>query len=278
MKILILTRGRYEKKRQCTLENLQRYCAPDLLKFVWLACPEAEYDEYEKIWHQVYPCPVESDPMMGIAEVRQWYMDQAADAGERALTFLDDDLYFFARNPETWKLRAPEELNTMFTELRGIVDPQIEDAKPFPLASACERFFSNNYRQAYKCVTRQCRMHVMNPPLLRRLGVRWDSMRRPGEPTFVMEDYHVTLSLLERGWPNKVLWLWAQEQRQNNAKGGCSTYRTAAVQERSAHRLAELHPDTVSLKVKEGWRGMPERVDVRVQWWKAYEKAIKEKL
>jgi hypothetical protein len=96
----------------------------------------------------------------------------------------------------------------------------------------------------------------------------------------VMEDFDVNLQLLERGLPNLNLAHWAQGQRQTNAPGGCSTYRSQDVQTASAVRLAELHPGFVTLREKKNKSGgaFGNRTEVTIQWAKAYKQGLAKKV
>lgn len=87
----------------------------------------------------------------------------------------------------------------------------------------------------------------------------------------VMEDFDVNLQILRRGGRNALAHYWAQDQRMTGTEGGCSTYRTHAVQEAAARKLAELHPDFVKLveKVNKGGGAFGTRMDVNIAWKKA---------
>jgi hypothetical protein len=92
----------------------------------------------------------------------------------------------------------------------------------------------------------------------------------------VMEDFDLTLQLLRAGFPNRVSYEFCWNQRGSGSEGGCSTYRTGEMQAAAARRLAELHPDFVKVVTKSSksnWKqgDMQERVDVIVQWRKAFE-------
>ena len=87
-----------------------------------------------------------------------------------------------------------------------------------------------------------------------------------------MEDFHVTLSLLELCFPNLVMQDFACGQAASNAPGGCSLYRDAKLQSQAAMNLAAAHPGFVKVVTKnaKSWQGMNTRTDVRVQWKKAF--------
>jgi hypothetical protein len=77
------------------------------------------------------------------------------------------------------------------------------------------------------------------------------------------------------GIPNKILLDYVWNQPGSNTEGGCSSYRTAKLQAKYAHRLADLHPDSVKVVEKKvrgatSWEGMKTRTDVRIDWHKTW--------
>jgi hypothetical protein len=91
----------------------------------------------------------------------------------------------------------------------------------------------------------------------------------------VMQDFDVTLQLLRKGYPNRVLNWIVHNQNGSNTDGGCSLIRTDEVQAAAANRLAELHPGFVTVvkkQTKKAWGGK-ERTDVRIGWKSAYKSA-----
>jgi hypothetical protein len=91
----------------------------------------------------------------------------------------------------------------------------------------------------------------------------------------VMEDFDVTLQLLRKGYQNMVITAYANDQRMTQMAGGCSDYRTHAVHEASAKKLAKLHPEFVKLRTKENKTGgeFAKRTEVTISWKAAYESA-----
>ncbi len=88
----------------------------------------------------------------------------------------------------------------------------------------------------------------------------------------VMEDFDVNLQILRRGWKNANLGYWAQDQKMTGAPGGCSTYRSHAVHETAARKLAELHSPFVRLvdKKNRGGGEFGTRKEVVISWKQAF--------
>jgi hypothetical protein len=115
--------------------------------------------------------------------------------------------------------------------------------------------------------TRMMNAYAFNTEVLKNNNIRFDK-------TKVMEDFHVTLSLLELGYKNAVIYSHCWNQRSSGAAGGCSTYRTPKMQADAANQIAKLHAPFVKVVTKESkssWKGMEERTDVIIYWKKCFE-------
>jgi hypothetical protein len=198
--------------------------------------------------------------------VRQWIVDELARQGEPVI-MLDDDLAFFVRkDPSAHNLRpAGADVERIFSRLHILV------AHNDYVHSGLSPRQGNNW--AYPATTltveRMNAVHCVLPEALRHYGIRYDDVD-------MMEDYHVVLSLFEKGEKNAVITDAAWDQcKGSGAPGGFSHYRTSETQAAAAERLAELHPKVVKVVEKTpktgsgGFSGT--RKDVRVQWKKAYQ-------
>lgn len=89
-----------------------------------------------------------------------------------------------------------------------------------------------------------------------------------------MNDFDVNLQLLRKGYDNFLMSEFCYNQGGTNAPGGSSDYRDLTMQAAAAHRLAELHPGFVKIRMKKNKTGDPslrERTEVTCYWKKARE-------
>lgn len=264
MNIYIPTIGRIDK--QITWDQL----TPVLREKTVLVCPANEALEHQALGRNVLICPEN-----GIGRTRQWIVDQAQ---EQHLAMVDDDLIFLKRkDPWAWNLRRilDEDVEEMFTWVETMLES-------YPQVGVSARQGNNRHFPVdLVTCTRVMNFHAYDVHVLRRIGARFIDPSVPSNT--VMEDFHLTLTLLESGYENALITDYAWDQTASNAKGGCSTYRTAEVQKASAHLLAQRHPGLVRVVEKEtkgGWAGIASsegggtRTDVVISWKKAYQMGI----
>lgn len=198
----------------------------------------------------------------GIGRVRQWIIAQCPT---KYMLMFDDDLYFYRRkHPRAIQLVKTSE-DARRHMLYMLVKPLSEGVVQTGLAS---RVDASHYLSPYRWCTRINNVHGFNIEKFGETGLRFDDYK-------VMEDFHVTLSLLERGIPNACVYDYCWNQTGSNTKGGCSTYRNEETQSKAAHMLHEAHPKYVTVVKKKvigatSWEGMKERTDVRINWRKAF--------
>lgn len=215
-------------------------------------------------WCGVIPCP-----HRGIAATRRFIGELAAVAGHSKFVMMDDDLQFYVRkSPEAFNLRytSPHEVTGALDWLERALDQHAHVS-----LSARE---GNNRVGAGPPET----LVAENTRTLRVLAYRTEEFLACEHGRVdVMEDFDVNLQLLRRGLSNAVSFHWAQGQKMTNEAGGCSTYRTHAVHEASARRLAELHPEFVRLRQKENKSGgaFGHRTEVTISWKKAYDEGLR---
>ncbi len=199
-----------------------------------------------------------------ISAVRQ-YMIGALATVERAnyVLMLDDDLKFFVRDHRTLKLHPAS-----YADIEKMIKKMYEwvNVDGFFATGISARQGNNHIEDSYRDNTRMMNAYMLDRRLINWCEVRFDSMR-------VMEDFWVTLEMLTRGYRNRVFYEYAWNQIGSGAEGGCSVWRTGKTQRLAAEKLKRVFPDFVTLVEKEsrsGWKGLEKRIDVRVQWRKAY--------
>jgi hypothetical protein len=90
--------------------------------------------------------------------------------------------------------------------------------------------------------------------------VRWDLVE-------LREDMCATLQLLLKGYPNAV-WTETVVDQRYDAPGGCSTYRTAEMNDAEAYKLKRPFPGYVRLDMK-NYKDGTRRLEPICQWQKA---------
>lgn len=249
MKIFIPTRGRLSS--QVTWDNLPSF----VRDMATLVCPLDEHEAHERAGRRAVATP---NTVQGIAQTRQWIIETSPD---NIVMMADDDQEFFCRKDGTYRLRKMNEND--FSEMLSSIT---EYAREYSAVGISAVAGNNNSFPAYTISPgRMYNMYALNRRTLLDNDIRFDEM-------VVMEDFHVTLSLLKKGFANIILQKWCWSQKASNADGGCSIYRTSETQKQGAIRLAELHHPYVKVvqKRSKSWgNGLSERFDVRVQWKKA---------
>lgn len=251
MKLFIPTYKRVKKQK--TWEVL-----PDAIKeFTYLVCPESEAKLHKAVNRQVLAVP---DSVKGIAKTRQWILENADDD---EILMLDDDQSFRCREAGSYKLRPMVD-----SDYQDMLDAASETLKEYNAVGISAQAGNNRtFPKSVVAPGRMYNMYALNRNFFLDNDIRFDAMT-------VMEDFHVTLSMLKMGYSNAILQDWCWGSPGSNADGGCSNYRTAEVQREGALKLASLHAPFVTVVEKESksWgNGLETRTDVRVQWKKALE-------
>lgn len=199
----------------------------------------------------------------GIAQTRHIIGLHCRDRVVDHFLMLDDDIRFLVRRDEDdWRLRGPNTDEVM--EMLSAVDKSL---LLYDHVGISAREGNNRIGTGGKS------LRAENTRTLRALAYQTESFLSVEHGRVdVMEDFDVNLQILRQGGSNCCLHYWAQGQAMTNAPGGCSTYRTHAVHEKSAHKLAELHPGLVRLRQKTNKtdrEGFGTRTEVTIQWKKA---------
>jgi len=209
----------------------------------------------------------------GIAAVRQAIIDMASMEAKPYVLMLDDDMLFYRRASirKTTKLVGISENGAAMEQMVSTLERWLTKDK-FVAVGLSARQGNNHVFEPYVDATRMMNAYAFNAKTLRDLGIKFSAMK-------LMEDFYVTLSLLTRGFPNRVSYEYCWNQRGSGTKGGCSTYRTPELQAEQAHRLHKFFPDFVKVvekTSKSSWKGLQTRTDVTIQWRKAFQFSISE--
>ncbi len=250
-----------------------RFLPKRWLERTWIVVPESQRRDYYHHNRRVQILEV-PDKLKGIHNTRQFIADWCP---ERYCFQMDDDMTFVQRRDD-WSPERPRFAPTFdrfdAQKIGGMLDVMeswlIDEGFSHVGLSARQ---GNNYvkERIFKDVTRMNNVYGHDLDALDWYGIRWDKLR-------VMEDFYVTLSLLTRGYPNRLLVDYAWNQKGSGAEGGCSKYRTNEVQTEAALLLQKIFPQYVTVvekKSKSGWKGMETRTDVRIQWKKAFDQGSK---
>lgn len=265
--------------------GVPRFASPELRASLIYVVPEDEVELYEKklqdqLYTQAYPglseARVVGCPEKGIARTRLWIGSHAQQENYTKFLMLDDDVWFYTRkssDPKVFNLdySKPEEVNQLMFVVAQALDS-------YGHVGISAREGNNRLDETYEIYDGHFYTSAQNTRTLRALAYRTkDFLSCEHGRVEVMEDFDVNLQLLERGIPNLNIAHWAQGQRQTNAPGGCSIYRSHEVQDRSARRLAELHPGLVGLREKKNKSGgdFGHRTEVTIYWKKAYEQGMR---
>lgn len=224
---------------------------------IYTVVPSTEKQGYEEtVPDNITVLPTEAT---GIANVRQWILENAK---EPYVLYVSDDVQFSHRNEEG-KLKTSEKkhVKRMLKELCDLLDDG------YVHVGVSQRAFNHVTTEEYMDVIRMNDVYAYRKDEVLESGARFDALP-------VMEDFDITLTLLELGFPNRVLYNYAWSQRKSGEQGGCSLYRTWKMQRDTAFALAKRHPGCVRIvvkKSKEKWESVgTNRVDVNINWKKAY--------
>lgn len=264
MRIYIPTRARWSK--QITYGELTpalRAKTTFVVDHDQIPLPHQQ-DKYKVQGTEILAVPL---TVKGIAATRQHIMEVCP---EPYLVMLDDDLTLHTRNAERKIVKATDsEVDAMFAQMEQWLEAG------FAHCSITPRFLNWQDTEPYKDVTRMMHVLAYNVPKVQAAGASFTA----GVPeSFSMDDFHMTLQLFRAGLPNRVDLAHCTSPSASNSTGGASTWRSLASHNASAQRLADIHGPYVKVKRKQDWKGMAsgERLDVVVQWQKAYASAGKE--
>jgi hypothetical protein len=259
--IYITSAGRADK-----LSTLD-YMSASVQAMTTFVVPYDQYDTYKKVLAGT-ACAVLSPPpdITLMSPKRQWVF---MNTPHRFAWIMDDDLDFYTRQDMKLIRATQTDVQSMVFEVFN----ELTNGTPFVGISS--RYGNNTVTEDYKDIGRVSRCWALDVEIYRQLGISITPF-----PEYCIDDFHIILSFLEHGYSDRIFYKFSQSDKGSNSAGGCSTYRNYDVQYRSALWLAEQHPQFVTMVEKEtkhAWPGMKKnaegknvRMDVNVQWAKAY--------
>lgn len=264
LQIIIPTHGRIT--RQVTLSHI-----PEALRDEVLLVTSTEEDKefFKKNGHKN---TIRANANC-IAAKRQWIVENVK---AKKILMLDDDMGFQARCPEKfrkfdvskgrWKITNPKHFllakqyatPDYFIHVMEKLDNALDAYGHVGLSS---RMGNDLVRESFIINGRMMHAIGYDRKLLLKENIRFDTVKH-------REDFHVTLSLLRKGYANFVFYDMCCSPGSYGAPGGASTERTLEESNRDAEVLATLHPGLVRVVDKE-YKNIP-RKEVVVSWKKAY--------
>jgi glycosyltransferase involved in cell wall biosynthesis len=251
MNIWIPTYQRVEK--QITFGTI-----PESLKPVTkLVVDDCEYEAYAEEYGEEYVIAIPPD-LKGLSKKRQWMLENTNDP---YIFMIDDDITFGMRKEGKLPKCAGDDLIGLYDLLASWLD------EGFIHVGISQRAFNHLEEQPWAEIGRMCTTYAYNAPAVLKSGARFD--RLP-----LQQDFDMTLQLLELGFKNRITFEYCYGQPGSGTKGGCSAYRTAALMEENAKRLATLHPGLVHVVQKKSeteWEGVGNvRWDCNIEWKKSF--------
>lgn len=195
----------------------------------------------------------------------QWLLEHGAEMGHvysRKFVIMDDDLWFSKRVGD--KLLKCENLDIDIVDMWGQVEALLDD---YALVGIHPRQMGHIQKLPF----------INNSKIICIQGVNLDLFPYGAIPTVnefpILADVFLNCYLLSKGCANAILTSYVQDHGSCQAPGGCSLYRTPAMQRAAVEAVVERygpHAQAVVKRPKSAkWMG-DERVDLRVQWKQLY--------
>jgi hypothetical protein len=242
----------------------------DLRQRALIVCPQDEIIAHRaKGSRRLLVSPVE-----GISAKLQWIAEYAWKRQQKRICIVHDDVQRFHQRKRIddphLKIITGAEITAMFDHVEAMLNqfPMVGLAQRgeqdvfLPSSSRYNRSLEETLHPGYVTCQRLCTVYALDLELLRKESIRFDAVT-------LMEDFHLNLSLLERGFSTAIVTQYTYQQKTGTA-GGCAIYRTPEVQREACIRLEQLHRPFVKIVKKHttgaSWEGMTERWDVNCFW------------
>jgi hypothetical protein len=220
--------------------------------------PVSEADRYLAVWpgSKVLAVPDE----YRLSDIRQFLIDEYRFPDPHHCCW-DDDLVFLRRKAPTDIHQRSNMTSQDAIECFQRIEGWLKEG--YAHGAISQRSGNNHEPTAVKVIGRATDTHFYNADVIYGEGIKINEV-------ILRQDFHLTLSLLERGYPNVIDHEFISGQS-DNGPGGCSVYRTKEMLEQQAYALAALHPEFVKVVTKTRKGGFGESTDVRIQWIQSFE-------
>lgn len=236
--------------------NTLDYMEKDILDKTWLNIRIDEFEHYDKVITK-YPGigSIVYRDQFGIPKTRDNILH---DCNNEYLIMIDDDIRFASRNKNKYTPLSKPGFTYMINDMIS------HCTSLCPIVGITARQFSNNLTEPIKENTRIIQVYCLHMPTIHKEGVKFSDADIP-----FMTDYYFTIKHLTLGYKNKILTEYTRDDNMQTP-GGCATYRTVKLCNQSAIGLSKLFPDIVKPYYKESGTWEEKRINVRVQWKKAF--------
>lgn len=187
----------------------------------------------------------------GIAQARNYILQHAYATGCDAFLMSDDDISLGVLGDDGHAHSVTKGRGTYACVAQLLLASVLSGENA--LSGARDRL---HFEKPYKCQV-PIRLVAVNSALAKRCKLNYAFC----EPHTVMEDYFAALWLLRSGYPWRIHTAVVVGDNGSGASGGCSEFRTAAIQSRCAERLSALFPEWCKRYTKNSKLG--EHYDVR---------------
>lgn len=244
-------------------------------KFTQIIVPFKQKKEYENSldW-PIIGLPKEIPSFL--APQRKWVCDNSR---HQFIFTIDDDVLFEKRD-KLLKLRKAtyDEMN----EMLELIYKEVKEKK-IPQVGISTRLGNNRVEEDYEDIARATRAYCYNREIILREKINFSPFNE-----LVMDDFHITLCLLKKGYLNRIYYSFAQSDFGSNTEGGCSLYRNFEVMKKNTQFMLHEHRGFVKIKMKKtknSWEGFPRdengnyiRIDLIIFWKKAYQSFLDKKM
>lgn len=219
---------------------------------VFLVCPEEETHEWENRINVPREC------IGSISKTRQFIVENSPSP---FVGMMDDDLSIYKRDS---KILTRSSKMEDIGEFLDLMESWLVEGDVY---CSCSNSFMSHEKDDEYYYGKPSATHFLNRDFMLALNIKFDTLN-------YFEDFHVPLSVLEKGRRLRITGKYFSKERKANAPGGCSTTRTSTNNRQAMIDLKKLHDRYVSLKEEPG--ATNQSIDVGLKMRIAFKKAYEE--